>query len=641
MFQFFRRNKQLTQFILFFTALTFIGGFALLTGGTDQLNFQAQNVVAEVNGEPIRSIDISREYSRMLDRMQREFGDELTPDVLKKLNLREQALQQLILREVLVQRANTIGLRAGDEEVFDTIKDIPAFKDEDGRFSATRYKSVLRNLGARMSPDVFEKSQRDSLLVSKLQDYVGSSVVVSPEEALQEFIVENTTINANILSYSPIDYVNESVATDEAKEAYYQEHLSEFDSGDTYQVSFVRLSPVQLAAKIAPTDEQLRTFFQGNLAKYEVSKEEAEADHILISTPSDNADAKAAAKAKAESIMARIKSGEDFATLAQELSDDPGSAQKGGSLGRFEKGRMVAPFENAVFSANPGDLVGPVETNFGFHIIRVTALHKPGTPEFEVVKSAVREDYIADRQNSILNEMGNDIKEKRNEGISLADIAQELDLELKQSTWYANDPLGQNDLPKELADVFTKSDFPEAGEWTQFAGIGYWIVLDSKSSSEILPFAQVESILETRVKREQAITIAAEKANDAHNRLKSGVSVEELQRTLGGELKETGPVSLNAESIPGFGSDEKLIGTIRRLTKEQPVAQTTIRVEASFFVISLKERNEVSLEEFREQENAYIGKIRGEKQKEAWDNWVQSARQVADVVIYNNAAQTM
>src|SRR6185312_13733114 len=181
--------------------------------------------------------------------------------------------------------------------------------------------------------------------------------------------------------------------SDEDVKAYYDKNPKAFETPEMAKVDYLLLTQDAIAAQIKVEPAEVRQADDANAKQYTTS-EERRASHILIAVKKDASDAeKAQAKKKAEEIAAKARANPDsFAQLAKENSQDPGSASQGGDLGSFSRGAMVKPFEDAVFGAKVGDIVGPIQTDFGYHVIKVTGIKPPHVQSFDEVKARIEAD---------------------------------------------------------------------------------------------------------------------------------------------------------------------------------------------------------------------------------------------------------
>lgn len=637
MLSFFREHSKspAARGLLIAIGLSFVIGFALMTGGADPQGASAATIVARVNDTKITQQELNQEYNQLYERMQSELGDQLNENVLKQLNLRYQALQSIITKRALMQQADKLGLRVGDTELFESIREMDVFHDEQGNFSASRYKTVFANARNRMTAEAFEQDTRQRLLLSKIRSMVLGAVVVTEEEALQKFLEDNTTLEAEYIKFSPETYGSDIQTSDAEVESYFATHADEFQTGKQIDLEYARVPQALLERSVSVSEADIQGYYDSHTADFKTTDEKVDAQHILIK-PAGNSDAdKSAARAKAESLIAQIKGGADFDSLARSESGDPGSATAGGRLGQFARGQMVKPFEEAAFAAKVGDIVGPVETQFGYHIIRINEKVTPGQQPLANVREQVRTAVLGAKLKEARSGMQKAIQEALGSGKTLQEVSSTMGLSYNAETWMEKDPVSSTKFPKALSDEFVQDSFPAQGKWMEFAETGYWMTVKGRRESQTRPLAEVRAQIQMRVKAEKSLTAAAEKAAAIHDELRKGADIHKLAAKSKLEVKSTGQLTMVSKSIPDIGDDSTLLNSVKRLTVDQPTPQSPIRVGSAYYVIKLKQRHDVSLSEFDGRAGQVRAELEKEKQQEAWSNWVSMSLKAADVEKYN------
>ena len=294
------------------------------------------------------------------------YGDQLTPEVIKQLGIERQAFEQLIGQKVLAAEARRLGLATTDEELQKTILGIPAFKDSQGRFVGPQvYEQVVRSIRYPSVED-FENELSEQLLVDKLNQVLSANLYLSDAavEAAYRKDVEKAAIRyVQLPAQDP--RLTVEVSPDELK-AYLEAHRDQFRLPEQRKVAAVTVDNAALRSQVQVADADVEAYYRDHPDEF-TQEEQVRARHILLQV-NDQRTAEAA-KSEIEAIKRRIAGGEDFAAVAKEVSQDPGSAARGGDLGYFGRGRMTPEFENAAFDAQTGDLVGPVVTPFGVHLL--------------------------------------------------------------------------------------------------------------------------------------------------------------------------------------------------------------------------------------------------------------------------------
>ena len=385
--QAFRDNipKWITGVILFLI----IGPFALW-GINSYFTASSDNSVATVNGDPIAPGDFQRVYQGQYARLQQYYGAAFKPEMIDEKQLRQQVLDNLINDTLLTQQVSKGHYAIGDAQLVDDIQKIPAFQ-AGGKFSAQVYRSQLEASG--MSPQQFESRERQGIEEGQFQGSLVDSAIATPAELETAFAVRGQQRQVAYLTVSAKRFLPGIKVSDADVQAYYDAHKTDFMTPEKVTLAYVELDEAKLATQVQPTDADLQALYQQQIDKYE-QDETRDARHILIAVNGTDPKADAAAKAKADDILKQIKAGADFAKLAEQYSDDPGSKKQGGELGQVSRGVMVKPFEDALFGlAKPGDIAGPVRSQFGYHIIQLEGIKSAEVKPFAAVRAQLVTDY--------------------------------------------------------------------------------------------------------------------------------------------------------------------------------------------------------------------------------------------------------
>ncbi|MBU6505277.1 MAG: SurA N-terminal domain-containing protein [Betaproteobacteria bacterium] len=330
------------------------------------------DTVAKVDGVSITQSEFNDNLRDQLERMREGLGTRVDTSLLDTPQLRYETLQGLINRHLLAGYADKQHLSVSDAFLAHEISQFDAFQ-ENGKFSQARYEALLRERG--LTPAVFESRVRDDLKIQLEQDALTGSQWV-PGVTIDAFLKLNDQSRELALVEIPVQRYLAQVHVDDAQiKQYYDTHQDQFRVPERIKVQYLVLSADQLAQgeTVSPADIAKVYEDPSNQSRWK-GTETRRVRHILIAAPAAAGAAKrAAAKAQAEKILAEAQAHPDrFAALAKQYSQDPGSAAQGGDLGYFGRGMMTQPFENAAFSMKTGEIRGPVETEFGYHIIELT-----------------------------------------------------------------------------------------------------------------------------------------------------------------------------------------------------------------------------------------------------------------------------
>ena len=432
MYDFLYRRKRLVQLILALITLP----FAFF--GVDYYFRSASGPggeVASVGGDKISLAEFQDSLRSQQERMRQAMGANFDPSIFDSPEMRYSVLDQMIGQRLLRREARRDRLTVSNDQLRAFISQIPAFQ-EDGKFSQTRYEQLLQMQNPPRSPEQFAEEVRGELVLAPLQEPIvaGSIVARSNVEHYLNLLDQQREVAVAAIDIAP--YLKDVKVDDAAVKQFYDSNQAAFQVPEQVKLDYVVLSPDALGAQVSVDPAEVRQAYDANLRKYGKA-EERQASHILIAVkPDAKPEEKAAAKKKAEEIAAEAKKNPgQFAELARKYSQDPGSAGQGGDLGFFARdGSMVKPFEDAVFSMKPGEIAGPIETNFGFHIIKLTAVHPAKVQSFDEVKAQIEQDLRRQKASAKLadaaDQMQNLVYEQAD---SLEPVAKALSLKI-QST---------------------------------------------------------------------------------------------------------------------------------------------------------------------------------------------------------------
>ncbi|MGE5087709.1 MAG: SurA N-terminal domain-containing protein [Candidatus Levyibacteriota bacterium] len=426
MFDLLHKHKNFAQIVLALVTLpfAFFGVDYYFRGG------DAAKAVATVGGSKIEQSEFDNLLREQQARMRQALGSRYDPALVDTPAVRYALVDQLVNQRLLENRANAEHFRVSDGQLRQFIAALPPFQD-DGKFSAIKYNEVLAAQG--MSPLMFEQRVRGELQLSPLQDPIVAASF-APEASVRHFLaLADQTREVAVASVAAAPLEKSASVTDAEVKAYYDKNPSAFQTPEVARIEYLTLSQDALAAQVKIDPAAVRQAYDANARQY-TTAEERQASHILIAVKPDATPAeKAAAKAKATALLEKARANPaDFAALAKENSQDPGSAAQGGDLGSFARGSMVKPFEDAVFAARVGDIVGPIETNFGYHIIKVTGITPAHVQSFDEVKGRIEAEL---RREKATQQFASSAEQFQNlvyeQADSLAGAAKALDLKVE------------------------------------------------------------------------------------------------------------------------------------------------------------------------------------------------------------------
>lgn len=471
-----------------------------------------QDTVATVEKEKITTQEFQQAVRNRLDQFRQQFGGNIDASVMDSPEMRRSILDQLIDQRLVVAAAKSSGLIISDATLREQISTEPSFQ-QDGKFAATRYELFLKSQG--LSAVGFETRMRQDLERQRFVESIAATSFTANESVRQYLRASEQTREIAIVNIAPEQFIAEVKVTTDAAKAFYELKKAEFTTPEQIRAEYIELSVDALAPTIQVSGEETKAYYEANSARY-IQKEQRKASHILINlTPKATDAEKIAAKEKSDALFAQAKKNpKEFAELAKKNSQDTGSAASGGDLGLFSRGMMVKPFEDAAFGAKKDDLVGPVLSDFGYHIIRVTDIQPEKgkglaevTPEIE---GELKKQKAARKFAELAEKFTNAAYEQSS---SLKAAAEAVGLPVKQSPWLAK---GQGMPPpfsnaKLMTALFSdevqknkrNTEAVEVATNTLVAAR----VLESKPAV-VKPFAEVEAGIMARLTREEASKLA-------------------------------------------------------------------------------------------------------------------------------------
>jgi peptidyl-prolyl cis-trans isomerase D len=400
------------------------------------LQSSAVSYAARVNDAEISLRQHDNAYQTLVQRVRESVGKDYEKAGYDEDTLRKQALQRLITDELLVQAADSAGFSVGDAMIAAQINSIEAFR-QDGKFSKELYQRVLGYQG--MSPGLFEWTLKRELIANQLKNGIALTAAATDQNFSRLYRLDGQQRRFDYLRL-PADLVSDQVSISEADlEEYYAKHTAEFMSREQARIQYVELDAAEIRLDSTVDEAQIEALYAEQTERF-VVPEERRARHILVSTPDSGEEAVNAARDKVQQVVERLDAGEDFAALAAELSDDPGSAAAGGDLGFFGPGVMTPTFEQTVFAMNVGERSKPVKTDFGFHVIELLEIkQEQRTPLAEVRDELVRELQSEERADVFYEQSDMLANIAFEQPDTLEGVAEALELEINESDWIGRD----------------------------------------------------------------------------------------------------------------------------------------------------------------------------------------------------------
>lgn len=523
MFDFVQEKKRVVQIVLFLIIITF--GFF----GVDSYRKSGGgNAPATVNGEKISQQEFDNAMRQQQERVREQAGSNFDPAMFEKPEIKRMILDSLISQRLLSSQARSVGLTLSDDQLAQIIAGIEAFQ-KDGKFDKQRYEAALNS--QNMSPLVFESRVRDELSTRQLVDaFIKNGY--SSEAGADNLIRLNEQQRVVSVSQVSPDAFFKQVKIEEAEvKDYYEKNQKEFQTPERARVEYLIFSASALQSQVAVDDAEIKKYYEEHQSEFS-TPELRKAAHILIAVDAKASDEdKQAAKSKAEQILQQVKQAPaEFSPLARKYSQDPGSAANGGDLGMFGRGMMVKPFDDAVFKLMVGEVSGLVQSDFGFHIIKLLAVKGGKSQALMEVKGSIAQKLKTQKANDkyaeLAEKFSNAVYEQSD---SLKPAADMVKIPVQQVAWLSKGQIGVSPwTDKALQAVFSdevvknKRNTPavEIAPNTLLAAR----IIEHKPES-VSSLAEVASSIRQKLQRMQAQDMAIKQGKSILAQLQQGESV--------------------------------------------------------------------------------------------------------------------
>lgn len=581
------------------------------------------NAAASVNGESVTEMEVVRAISMQKQQMINRFGDQVPAEFLTDDYLRKPVLDNLIQRRVLSQAAQESGLVVSNTFLHNQIATAPQFKNEQGVFDNARYQQVLRNMGFTHS--TYSKLLSDELVINQLQTGIVNTAFTTSAQ-IDEVVAlsfQTRDIDYTIL---PAEKVRESVVVSDADiQSHYDANSQTFTSQEQVAVEYIELSVAELSKGVAITEEQVRQQYEQNVASF-VAAPERQAAHILIE--GDNPD-------KVKTVSEKIAAGEDFIKIVEEFSDDAGSKDQGGELG-FSKGdAFPKEFEAALAALKVGEISPPVKTEAGVHFIKLLSEKGAQAPSFEEQRASV-EDQLkrAEAENLFIAQL-DQLKDLSYNADSLAEVAKELKMELKNSGLF--DRTGGKDLASDakfIEAAFSEGVLEDGNSSDVIELDSSHVVVLKKvdhKPSQLRPLGDVKEQIIATLKDQKARELLMEKGNALVAVINTGTHFDEAAKAEGVEVKSAKAVTRNNTEI-----DTDILRYAFSLAKPQEGKSTAggvMTAKGDFAVISLDAVTLGSEKINPEQKAAMtsqLASIYGQNEFESYQNFLKDSADIEE-----------
>ena len=573
----------------------------------------------------------AKAYDQLKDFYRRQMGQNFSEEMLNKLNVKQQALELLIDQTLLLKKAAELGISVSPGELQETIQSIPAFQT-DGRFDLRRYQLILQQ--NRMTPESFEQELAQTLTLRKLEDLVMRQVTISDKEVMDYVRMIRTDKQFLCVSFPWSQYEAGISVTDDDLKAYYTAHEKSYEEPEKRKIAYVLFPLSDFTGDVSVTEDELKTYYEEHRKNYHEEKA-VHARHILFRVnPDASAEEVEAVKNKAQEILKLARAGQDFATLAKNYSEDPGSAKNGGDLGYFTQSQMIKEFADAAFAIKPGEISDLVRTAFGFHIIKVEDVRPERDLSFDEVKDSIKkiltERKARDRAYAKARDFADEafaakdiIQSAAKSGLKVVSVNEWLSISQPLPDFPEN-----QDVMKKLFNLPNKgiSDIIEVKN-----GFIVAQVMDIQPS-RILGFDEVKSRVESDYRREKAEEQALKHSSDLLERVRTAGSLEKVAAEANMKVEKSPFLNrLRPDISFGVWGDE--LERLMDLTEAVPLPEKPVKGMTAYMVCQWAGTKLPDEKTVEDEAKRFKPILMEQLTRSYWDGWRKSLRSQAKIEV--------
>lgn len=622
-----RRHKNVLKWSLVLVVLAFIALY--IPASNDSANGAGLNdMVASVEGNEVTVGEFRQAYARQMQAYRSAYGADMDERLLRQLGIDQRIVQQLIEEKVALAEARRLGITASDEEVRQRILAIPAFQ-ENGRFIGfDRYRQMLQMQNPPLRESDFEEQVRNSITVEKLQAAITNWISISDADVEAAFRERNEKVKLAVVNF-PADKFREGVqATDQEVSAWFEANTDDYRIPEKRKVKYALLDVQAIRDRITVSPQDVQNYYEDNAQQFS-TPEQVRASHILLKTEGKNEDE---VRTLAEEIAKKARAGADFAALAKQYSEDESNNTTGGDLDYFSRGQMVPEFDTAAFSLEPGEVSDPVQTSFGYHVIKMADKRAATSRPLAEVQAQIEDQIKWQRAQDEAQRTADDLAAQLKAPGDLETIARPRGLTVSESGFFSREePIaGLGLAPAAAEQAFTLEEGAVSPAIRTPQGFAF-LTVTARQDAYVPKLEEVQARVRDDVLKDKALEAARQKAAEVAGTLKGG-NFEAAAKTAGLEVQTTDLISRGAPI--GAAGVSPAIDAVAFSLPEGSVSDP-ITTDNGAVVVRVVERQEPSGEEVASGRQGMRDELMNERRGRFFAAYMGKARERMDIRINN------
>ena len=595
--------------------------------GVGGLKSPQTEAVAEVNGVPIPAAAYMRQLSETLKQYQDRAKGELTEEMVKSLKLKEQVVNRLIEEALLLQAGERLGLQVSDPELQEQIRSYPFFQ-EDGKFNERLYFLLLGR--SRIAPGDFEVQERRRLLLQKVVQEVTAFAKVSDIELQEMFRLGKEAVEVKYLVIGPEKFLASQRPDEAAVTLYYQENQEKFRLPTRVKVNYLLFKAKDFLEQAKLEPREVEDYLQEHQEEFTRPKEIRVRQLLLTVPPKASPEERQLVEKKAQDLLARTQTGEDFAQLADTHSQDKLTRGKGGDLGPVKRGQYSKEWEQVAFFLKPGE-AGLASTPQGFYLIKVEEVKEvEKLPDAEAkatqrLKEAKARKLAQETAQRARGELAGD---------TLAAVAKKYHLTPQETPLFGmRDPLPGLGVRPNFHQAAMKLKPKEVSPLVDLVE-GYAVLQGVESIPEHVPgLDQIKDQVQGALKGQMAGKQAEQEAEQLLQRLRKGEALEKVAAQSGFPLKDSGFFT-RFQGFLNQPAAEAVTGAAFQLSKEHPYPDKPISWQDKYYLLAFKARRAPDPAEFQKERETLEKNVLDYKRQLLLSSWMGGERRRAKIKVF-------